>query len=92
MTKEEKDRYYAFEDELHQRLLHKQLEERSESAEVLDLSKELVQDTNSMLGKIKIFGEKFDRQSSSVSQLASPPDSPQVQDDENHNIFTPLPA
>ena len=46
MKKEDKKKYHLFEDRLHQRLEHRPLEERSESAEVLDLSKELVQDTN----------------------------------------------
>ena len=57
MTKKQKERYYEFEDVLHHRFLHRPLEDRSESAEILDLSKELVQDTNWMLDCLKEKGK-----------------------------------
>ena len=67
MTPEQKKVYYLFEDVLHQRLLHRQLEKRSEVAEVLEMSKEMVQDTNSMLTKIEAW-EKNDRSNLQAEQ------------------------
>ena len=52
MNDEDKKRYHHFEDVLHQRLLHRQLQDRSQVAQVLDLSKELVQSTKLMQTKI----------------------------------------
>ena len=67
MTPEQKKAYHVFEDVLHQRLLHKQLEERCEVAEVLEMSKEMVQDTNLMLTKIEAWG-KNDRSNLQAEQ------------------------
>merc|ERR1739838_1120789 len=49
MTEEEKEKYHELEDKLHHRLNNRPLERRSETTEVLDLSKAMVQDTNWML-------------------------------------------